>query len=78
MSDMLMAACEARQIPCLDATEALRSEARRGVLPFLPLDTHLSAQGHAAFSEAVAPFIEVLFDGLSHPPAAPDASVPMP
>ena len=46
--------CDAHRIPFVDATGALRAEAGRGRLVYLPYDTHLSPQGHVIVADLIS------------------------
>jgi hypothetical protein len=64
MAEAFRETCAAWGLTCLDTTEALRAQARAGALPYLPLDTHLSAAGHAALAEATEPLARQLLAEL--------------
>ena len=55
--------CAAQHVIFVDATAALREKTRAGELVYLPLDTHLSAAGHAVLADLVTAALRAPPDG---------------
>lgn len=58
LSMQLAALCEELNVPYIDATPALREAASAGQLVFLPLDVHMSPQGHRVVANLLNPVLE--------------------
>ncbi len=58
LSVHLAALCEELKVPYIDATPALRDAASAGQLVFLPLDVHMSPQGHRVIADLLKPVLE--------------------
>ena len=52
--------CRAQNVPCLDLTEPFQADVAAGKMPYLPTDTHWSAEGHERVAELLAPLIRDL------------------
>ena len=53
-SNYLSAFCSERKIDYIDLTEPLSDAGKRGVLTYLPYDSHLSAEGHLIVAQQIA------------------------
>lgn len=62
LEDYVRQLCQELEVPFVSATPALRQAASQGRLVYLPMDTHLSPEGHRVVSDLLLPAIKQVLE----------------